>query len=291
MNWIFLAFISAIFSATAAISQKKVLFSIEGLEFSFMVSCISTVFAIPFLLNVDYHHLEAVNLGILFLKTIPGTMAFLFVMLSLKNLEISKALPLLALTPGLVAIFAFFILGDTISLMETGGIILLFTGTYLIETKAGQNILDPFRVFLKSRNHHYVIIALMLFTLTSIVDRYLLGRFKLEPSAFMGFQQLFMTLNFLVVMLWFKKKPFSLPRRLSDDTWKWIVFISALTIIYRYTEILAVKNAPVALVLSIKRTSVFFAVVIGGRLFKESNLLLKAAATAIIITGVILIAM
>ncbi|MGE5500287.1 MAG: hypothetical protein ACM3Q2_19600, partial [Syntrophothermus sp.] len=70
----------------------------------------------------------------------------------------------------------------------------------------------------------------------------------------------------------------------------WIVFIALLTIVYRYTEIAAVKNAPVALVLSIKRISVFFAVIIGGRIFKESSLLIKSIATAIIIAGVILIA-
>ncbi|MGE5398992.1 MAG: EamA family transporter [Ignavibacteriales bacterium] len=290
MNWFFLALISAVFSAAAAISQKKVLFRIEGPEFSFLVSVTGLLYSIPFFITTDYSHLQPFNLFILFIKTIPGTIAFLFVMLSIKNLEISKALPLLALTPGLVAIFAFLLIGDQLTLAETGGIVLLFVGTYLLEARAGQKIFDPFLVFIRSKQHHYVITALLLFTATSIADRWLLGRYKLMPDAFMGFQQLFLAMNFFVLMLWMKKKPLQLMKSVDSGVWKWIAFIALLTIVYRFTEILAVKSASVALVLSIKRVSVFFAVVVGGRLFKESNLLVKAMATALIVAGVMLIA-
>jgi uncharacterized membrane protein len=285
-----LSFISAVFSALAAISQKKILFKLEGLEFSFLVTLASLILSAPFFLITDYNILQPVNLLILFLKTIPGTIAFLFVMLSIKNLEISKALPMLALTPGLVAIFAFLIIGDDLSFAETCGIILLFIGTYLLEARAGQKIFDPFVTFIKSPNHHYVIIALLLFTATSIADRWLLGRFKLMPEAFMGFQQLFLAFNFLVIIFCFKKNPLKIIRSVDISLWTWIFFIAVLTIVYRYTEILAVKSASVALVLSVKRISVFFAVIIGGKLFKEHNLLLKTAATVIIVIGLMIIA-
>ncbi|MCU7494067.1 MAG: DMT family transporter [Ignavibacteria bacterium] len=290
MNWFLLALISAVFSAMAAISQKKVLFRIEGLEFSFLVSLVSLLFSIPFIALTDFSTLDPMNLFILYLKTIPGTIAFLFVMLSLKNLEISKALPLLALTPGLVAIFAFIILRDELTLAETGGIVLLFIGTYLIETRPGQKILDPFVTIVKSKKYHYVIGALLLFTATSIIDRWLLGRYKLMPGTFMGFQQLFMGMNFFVIVLIIKKNPFHVLRATDSTVWKWIVLIALLTIVYRYTEILAVKSASVALVLAVKRISVFIAVVIGGKLFKESSLLIRAAATVIIIAGLFVIA-
>ena len=62
-----------------------------------------------------------------------------------------------------------------------------------------------------------------------------------------------------------------------------------LTIIYRYTQIEAVKIAPVALVLAVKRISIFFAAVIGGKIFKEHNLWIRAAAAAVIIIGTLLI--
>ena len=290
MNWFLLAFTSAAFSAAAAISQKKILFKIEALEFSYLLSIIILIFSIPFFFTVNYSETALINLLILYLKTIPGTLAFLFVMLSIKNLEISKALPLLALTPGLVAVFAFILIGDNLSFIEILGMVLLLAGTYLLETKPGQKIFDPFKVFVKSDKHHYVVYALLLFTATSIVDRWLLGRYKLTPGTFMGFQQLFFAVNFVIILFLLNKKPAEIIKSVSNDVWKWIILIAFLTVAYRFMEILAVKAAPVALVLSIKRISIFFAVLIGGRIFKEKNLALKATAAAVIISGAILIA-
>ncbi len=65
--------------------------------------------------------------------------------------------------------------------------------------------------------------------------------------------------------------------------------ISVITIGYRYTQIEAVKIAPVALVLSIKRTSVFFASIFGGKIFSESYLLKKGIAIIIMLIGAYLL--
>ncbi|MEO8232143.1 MAG: hypothetical protein ABI638_07655, partial [Ignavibacteriota bacterium] len=58
---------------------------------------------------------------------------------------------------------------------------------------------------------------------------------------------------------------------------------------YRYTQIVAVSLASVALVLAIKRTSVFWATVIGGKLFNDKDLLKRSLAAVLIIIGAILI--
>ena len=71
--------------------------------------------------------------------------------------------------------------------------------------------------------------------------------------------------------------------------WLWIILIAVLTAGYRYTQIRAIKIAPVSLVLSVKRISVFIAVIIGGKLFNEKNLLKKTLATAIMVAGAIMI--
>ena len=118
MNWFWLAFISAIFSAAAAISQKKILFKIEALEFSLLLSILNIIFLIPVFFFLNYGNIFWDKLLILYLKTILEALAFWNVMLAIKNFEISKALPLLALTPGLVAVSAFVFIGDSLSLTE-----------------------------------------------------------------------------------------------------------------------------------------------------------------------------
>jgi drug/metabolite transporter (DMT)-like permease len=289
MNWFWLAFISAVFSAAAAILQKKILFKFEALEFSLLLSILNILLLIPFFFLLNYENIFIDKLLVLYFKTILEAFAFWNVMLAIKNFEISKALPLLALTPGLVAICAFVFIGDSLTQTEVLGILLLVLGTYILETKSKQDLLDPFKIFIGSKKHHYVIIALLLFTITAILDRLLLNRYNLEPKSFLVFQNFFLAFNFILIFLFSKRSINDLRGLVKGDTLKLLILISVLTIIYRYTQIEAVKIAPVALVLAVKRISIFFAAVVGGRIFKEHNLWIRAAATAVIIIGTLLI--
>ena len=289
MNWFWLAFLSAIFSAAAAISQKKILFKFEALEFSLLLSISNILLLIPFFFFLNYEDIFFDKLLVLYFKTILEAFAFWNVMLAIKNFEISKALPLLALTPGLVAVSAFVFIGDSLTQTEVLGIFLLVVGTYILETKSKQDLLDPFKIFIGSKKHHYVIIALLLFTITAILDRLLLNRYNLEPKSFLVFQNSFLAFNFILIFLFSKRSFKKLTGFINVDSLKLLILISVLTIVYRYTQIEAVKIAPVALVLAVKRISIFFAAVVGGRIFKEHNLWIRAAAAAIIIIGTLLI--
>jgi uncharacterized membrane protein len=55
-------------------------------------------------------------------------------------------------------------------------------------------------------------------------------------------------------------------------------------------EILAIKSAySTALVIAIKRISVLFAVIIGGKIFKEKELMRRTIATIILVVGALLV--
>jgi uncharacterized membrane protein len=289
MEWIVIAFMSALLSAIATILEKKNLFTLDALHFSFVLAILNMIFSIPFFISVDFSTISTVSLFVLYFKTILGALAFYSVMLAIKNMEISGSLPLLVLTPGLVAIFAFLFIDESLKVFEIVGMFLLLAGTYILEAKPGMNIFLPFKVFYKSKFHHYIIFALLLFTVTSIIDKVLLKSYQLPPHAFIGFQQIFLAFNFLVIVLIAKKNPVKLITSTNKQIWGWIILTAILTVGYRYAHIEAVKLAPVALVLSIKRTSVFFAAIGGGKIFNEQNLLKKAFATAIMIAGAIFI--
>jgi drug/metabolite transporter (DMT)-like permease len=68
-----------------------------------------------------------------------------------------------------------------------------------------------------------------------------------------------------------------------------IVFVAVVTIGYRYAQLAATQLAPVALVLAVKRTSVFFASLVGGKLFSEQRLPWKLIGAALIIVAGFLI--
>ncbi|MCF8262812.1 MAG: EamA family transporter [Melioribacteraceae bacterium] len=290
MEWIIFASFSALFSAAAAISEKRVLFNLSALQFSFLVSLFNLLFSVPFLISVDFSKIESIGFLILFLKSFLGALSFLFVMLSIKNFEISKALPLLVLTPGFTAIAAFLFLGESLSSLEILGMVLLLIGTYTIEKNTSSDLLAPLKIFIKSGKHHYIIIAILLFTVTSVLDKLLLLDFKFSPTSMMSVQHLFSAFIFLLIVLLKREKPANIfQSAFKENLIKWLILISIFTIGYRLFQFEAVKLAPVALVLSVKRTSVFFATIIGGRIFREGDLMRKSIATIILLVGAILI--
>jgi drug/metabolite transporter (DMT)-like permease len=287
--WFLISFISALLSAAAALAQKKVLFKIDAFRFSLLVSAAGLMTSAPFFFVTDYHALNTASLSVLFIKSLLSSLGFYFVMQSIKKLELSEALPLLALTPGLVAISAFLFLGEKISAYETGGMLFLIAGTYILEAEKNGDILAPLRILFVSKKYRYVIAALAVFTISSVLDKAILSKFRLPVNAFMAFQQVFIAIVFFACYLFSKRRSernFFLP---GTDVWIWIAVIALLTAGYRFAQITAVKMAPVAVVLSVKRLSVFFTVVLGGHIFKERSLLKKTIATAIIIVGTIII--
>lgn len=290
MDWFTLAFISAIFSAASAVSEKKVLFSLNVLDFSLIVSFVTFLFSVPFFFSIQLSEISFVSLSILFLKTLLSAGAFLSVMYSIKNLEISEALPLLALSPGLVAIAGVIFINDILGLTEWLGIMLMVIGAYVLELqKEKNNFLDPFKALLSFSKYSYVFIALFLFTVTSLLDRVLLKSYKLPPYSFMAFQQLFYVLILSFIVMLKRRNIVGQIRNIDKKIFYLLMAISFFTVIYRYTQIEATKLAPVAMVLSVKRISILIAVVSGGKLFSEENLPRKIVAVTIILIGAALL--
>lgn len=289
MTWFFIALFSSFLSAFAAISQKKVLFNLNPVQFSFYLSIANLLLSIPFFFLIDYNTINFSNLSVLFVKSLIGVAAFLCVMTALKNLQISNALPLLALTPGFVAVFAFLFLGEALKFYEVLGLISLIVGTYILESKNLKEILFPLSVFFKSKYHRYILAALLLFTASSVMDKLLLIKLDFTPISLTAFQHFYFALMFFIIYFSFKGKLENHSPQINKTDVLWILLISVLTIGYRYTQIVSISLASVALTLAVKRTSVLWATVIGGRIFKDSNLLKKIIAVLFILLGAILI--
>ncbi|MCX7610884.1 MAG: EamA family transporter [Ignavibacterium sp.] len=289
MIWFFVALLSSFLSAFAAITQKKVLFELKPLEFSFVLSVVNLLFSIPFFFFINYDTITFQNLFILFIKSLIGALAFLCVMSALKNLQISNALPLLALTPGFVAVFAFIFLGEKLKYLETIGLISLIVGTYILESKSLKEVLIPFSVFIKSKYHQFILAALLLFTASSIMDKLLLIKLNLTPVSLTAFQHIFFVIIFGIILIITKTDLTKQNFELIKNNFGWIALISVLTIGYRFSQVWAVSLASVALVLAVKRTSVLWATIIGGKIFKDTNLLKKIIAVIFILLGAVLI--
>lgn len=291
MEWYWLALISAMLSAFAAIMQKKVLGGISAIRFTVIVSIFIALFSTLLISKLDLSSAGTATVLILFSKSVINATAFLCIMYALKHLEISRALPLLASSPMLVAILAFIFLGESLSLFEICGMLLIVFGTYILELKKNEKLSDPFRVFIDSKYHRIILLALLLMSVSAVIDKLLLGRYKLPPVTFLIIQNYFFLIIFFIYWLIYKLKnrDVKLFSGIQKNAVIIIIIIAIVTIGYRWTQIESTKLAPVGLVISLKRLSVLFAVIIGAKLFKEENYLRKVIATALIVAGALMI--
>jgi len=291
MEWYWLALLSALLSAFAAIMQKKVLSEITALNFTVIVSVFVALFSTFLIGKVDLSVSGSYSILVLFGKSIINATAFLCILIALKNLEISRALPVLAASPMAVALLAFILLGESLSLTEVLGMVLIVLGTYVLELKKNENIIAPFRVFVESKYHRIILIALGLMSLSAILDKLLLTSFKLPPLTFLVMQNYFFLIIFLLYrfLSGLKNRNEKLFKGVSKNILIIIVLIAIATIGYRWTQMEATKLGPVGLVIAVKRLSVLFAVLIGAKLFKEENYLRKVLATLTIVAGALLI--
>ncbi|MBN1114051.1 MAG: EamA family transporter, partial [Oligoflexia bacterium] len=117
--------ISALMSAFCAVLEKKMLFSGDVFEFSFGVSVCNLLYTIPlafiYMLYNDVTIFTSSIQLLLIAKVILGAFAFLCVMGSIKQLQLSASLPLLLLTPAFVAVFSFAIFGTRLSKYQVSG--------------------------------------------------------------------------------------------------------------------------------------------------------------------------
>jgi drug/metabolite transporter (DMT)-like permease len=284
MNWFLLASCSALLSATAAIIQKKVLFRLTALEFSFLVSCVILIFSLFIPFSIDATSISSTTLIILIGKSILGGLAFLLVMMSLEHNQISTALPLLGTTPAVTALLALPLLGESLQHWEWLGIGLMVAGTYLLEKRPSQKVFQSFHEFFVFKNHHYIFGAVGLFAVSSIADKLLLSGYKIDPLIILFYQHLIYCLIF-GSLVFIRRMSFRDLLHKGQNQFPFIFLIAILTVAYRFTQLGATQLAPVALVLAVKRTSILYASFFGGKLFSDERLPQKLIGGALIIAS------
>lgn len=284
MTWFLLSSLSAILSATAAIIQKKILFRLHALEFSFFVSVLVLLFTLFVPFSIDVASIPQATFLLLIGKSVLGGFAFLLVMMSLQYNQISSALPLLGTTPALTALLAIPILGESLHNWEWIGIGLMMCGTYLLEKRPAQNIMQPFKEAFLSRNHYYIFGAVGLFAISSLADKMLTSGLQIDPLVVLFYQHIVYCALFATLLL-IRRSSVHIIVQKGKTQIMLVTVVALLTLAYRFAQLEATKMAPIALVLAIKRTSILYASFFGGKLFSDDRLAIKLIGGVLIVAA------
>ena len=204
---------------------------------------------------------------------------------AIKHLPLTIVGPVNATRPVVVLIGAMLLFGERLNAWQWGGVLLTIVSLYLL-SRAGRKEDISFR---HSRHLWALFAAMLLGAVSGLYDKYIISSVGLMPSfvqSWFSVYQLAMMSLILVII--------GLPKRASESFhWSWAIplisiFVSCADLCYY--NALNDADSMIAVVSMIRRSSVVVTFACGALLFGERNLKAKALDLALILIGMVLLA-
>lgn len=282
--WVF-AIGSAIFTTLFNIFRKRGTKREHAMEFELtraVFVVIFSLFLIPFL-TLKY---SLVAVLLIYFVSLIATLGILLNAKAVRHMQISEVAPLFNLTPGFLAVLAFFFLGESLSKIQIGGLILLIFGSYVLETDHN-SFFKSFVKHMRSKYVVYAITAALIFSITSLLDKYTVSNY-VGPFEFFVLVWFFIAINFTIISSIQYDGLKGIKHCLKIAKYN-VVLASFFSFIANALYFYSLSLAYISLVLPIKRLSTLLTTIIGGELFHEKAILRKSIACAIMVVGAVLV--
>ncbi len=281
--WILYSVLSALAWAISDMFSKKALIHDYTKE-TFLLWA-RFLFSIPFMLPLalitPLPHLP-IKFFILHIFWLPLEITAIYLYLkAIRISPMSLSLPFLSFTPIFLLATGYILLGEKPSFIATSGIILLASGSYIMNIdKKGSGIFSPFKAIFTERGTRLVVIVAFLYSLTSIVGKKLvLYSNPFFFAIYYTFVMCIATLPFGIEAIKTKRAKITAPLVLSG------VFYGAMILFH----MLAIKTALVSYMIGLKRLSGVFSVVLGAMFFKEEHIKERLTGAMLMVAGATLI--
>lgn len=289
MLWLYTALIAALTLAIVSVTNKKMMENTSITSFTLTYSWFSALMYIPILL----YYLPQASLTISLLAWtafLISATANVFGILSfntaLKNGAISIVVPLSKLVPVFVAIIAWIALGESLTLLNTTGILIVTAGSYIVLLKQGEHILEPFKAFLSSIGAQMAVLSALMYSFASVADRYAAQNIHPPVYGFMILLSITLALT-LYTSLFNRRKLVEAKQEAVDRIWHYLG-IGIVVAVGFYAIMTAYSLAEATKVVPVIQIQVLINVIAGGYLFQEDDILRKLLGSLMIIGGVVL---
>jgi len=282
--WFYLALASAI-SLSTADALSKVALKDSG---SLVVAWVRWVFAAPFLLLIlpfiDIPELDT-TFWLVTLVAVPLEIAaILLYTQAIKVSPLSLTIPFLALTPVFLIVTSFLFLGEFPDKSGLAGIMLIASGAYMLNLKSRrEGLFAPFKAIARERGSLMMIGVAAIYSITAN-----LGKIALQHSSPLFFAVIY-TLLITAIMT-----PFVFILRRDEISaigrrpllFMMIGLAFGLMILSHFAAIALIE---VPYMISVKRSSMIFSVLLGFFLFKEADMRDRLAGAMLMLSGIVLI--
>jgi drug/metabolite transporter (DMT)-like permease len=286
LTWLILGIFTAFFEALKDVFGKQNLKKSDEYVVAWSLAFFSVIFLIPW---VIYTGIPALNTQFAIALLIGGSINAVTTILYIKAIKVSDlslTVPLVALTPLFMLLTSPLIVGEYPNFFDYIGILLIVTGSYLLNIKEkSQGYLAPFKALLKEPGPKMMLIVAFLWSITSNFDK--IGVKNSSPIFWLF--SLFGTMSILLLPILLHKTPN--PSRKILKQLPMLAAMGFFNAIGLLCQMQALTLTLVVQVIAIKRTSVLMGVLFGHFIFKEKDIQQRLLGAAIMVFGVFVISL
>ncbi|MBC8509932.1 MAG: EamA family transporter [Chloroflexi bacterium] len=284
MTWAIFAILGALFDTTHYALVKRLLKGVN--QYILGSGAFLSSFAVLFLVALVRGFPE---IGIGFYYSVLASvmlnlMAAILYYRALEITDLSLSIPMVSFTPIFLFFTSFILLRELPTLLGASGMILIVIGSYILNSNRDhKHLLDPFREIFRNRGTFYMLIVAFLFSLSSNFDKLVVK--NSDPIFGSSVVYLLIGLSFLIIS---SVKARIVKAIYKRNFHKFLVVGIAHALTGIATNI-AFTMQIVPYVISLKRLSILFSVLLGTLVFKERSVLGRIAGASVMLAGVIFI--
>lgn len=282
MNWFVLAFISSVTLSLREFIVKKQGKNLSPLFMSWGLTFFS--FLIILIINIsllNWHPLTGSFLKTVFLAAVLDSLATILYFGAIQSGQLSKTIPMLCFIPVVQMFVTPVLVHENLSVTGIAGVLIVVTGSYILNMDRWENILSPFRLLLKEKSCLMMLCVALIWGVSSSFHK--IG-VRQTDALFWGAAEIgLICLLLFPVAIKTCKKEFKIVQ--LKKTFFPAIF-SVLTVLTYYW---AISLGPVAYVSSVRRLGVLFSMLIGIFIFREQIKPTGFAGGVIMIAGALII--
>jgi drug/metabolite transporter (DMT)-like permease len=284
MNWFVIALGCAFLTACSDAVSKRIMWENDEWTTGAALLAISATILAPLLL---FQELKPVSteLALLILISLPLEISSYYLFLSaIRMADMPLTLPLLAFTPVLTILTAALLLGESISLTGGMGIALVTVGAYLLNGDlANRSLFAPIQAIFSTSGCRRMLLVAVLWSLTSTLGKKGILLYGAIPYGII----LVICLAAALVGISFLRSRVGLGSLSFSRNNITLFLLGGLFMAgAQITHFVSLGLAPVAYMISVKRLSLVFGVILGRLLFKEENIGYRLVGASIMVLGV-----
>lgn len=290
LPWLPLTLLCAFFLASADAGIKYWLHDYRARELVLIRFTLSGLLISPLLLleplpalPLEFWYLMAMLLPL-------EILAMLLYMRAIRDHALSLTLPYLAFTPVFVTLTGWLLLGERVSGQGLAGILLVVAGAWALNLQpqglhTWRGLFRPLGAIARHPGARLMLVVAALYSLTSVGGKKALEH--LPPEQFGPLYFALVGLASLVLVALTRPVALGALWRRPGPSLVVAVLMGAMVI----THFLALQKVEVAYMIAVKRTSLLFGILYGALLFRERGLSRHLTGGALMLAGVVLIAL